>query len=43
MNICSYESIPDKLLTPIHEIIMEKPLVDYLINYYERVYADLEY
>jgi hypothetical protein len=43
MDIRGYESIPGKLLTPIREVIMEKPLVDCLINYYERVYADLEY
>jgi len=43
MNICGYESIPGKLLMPICEITMEKPLVDCLINYYERVYANLEY
>ena len=43
MNICGYESIPGKLLDPSHEIIMEKSLVDCLIGYYKRVYADLEY
>src|SRR4051794_25922822 len=43
MNIRGYESIPGKLLAPICEVIIENPLVDYLINYYERVYADLEY
>jgi hypothetical protein len=42
-NICGYESIPGRLLTPLCEVIMERPLVDCLINYYERVYADLDY
>ena len=31
MNICGYESIPGKLLMPICEITMEKPLVDCLL------------
>src|SRR4051812_31380812 len=35
MNICDYESISKKLLTPTHEVTMEKSLVNYLISYYE--------
>ena len=43
MNICGYEPIPGKLLTLICEIMMKKSLVNCLVNYYERVYADFEY
>lgn len=43
MNIRDYESIPGKLLSPTCELTMEKPLVDCLVGYYKRVYADLEY
>jgi len=43
MNVRGYELIPGEILAPMHEIIMKKPLVDYLMNYYERDYADLEY
>ncbi|CAB5180826.1 unnamed protein product [Rhizophagus irregularis] len=43
MNIRGYESIPGKLLSPTCELTMEKPLVDCLVGYYKRVYADLEY
>jgi hypothetical protein len=43
MDIRGYEPIPGELLAPIHEVIMEKPLVDWLMNYYKHVYVDLEY
>jgi len=43
MNIYGYEPIPGKLLAPICEVILEEPLVDCLIDYYERVYVNFEY
>lgn len=43
INIRGYEPIPGKLLTPTYEMTIENSLVDCLIGYYERVYADLEY
>lgn len=41
INICGCESIPGKLVPPTCEITMEKPLIDCLIEYYKRVYADI--
>ncbi|CAG8563155.1 1717_t:CDS:1, partial [Funneliformis caledonium] len=43
INIRGCESFPGKLIPPTYKITMRKSLINCLISYYERVYADLRY